>query len=109
MRDITYEIMKEEYEDLVFLKVINPATKREDLGDDNIIREYDTPELVHGKTRVIPFVEKDYPLIFAETTAMQAGMNMIAMCEDLDWEVNPESVNYLMTRLEENMRNKLKN
>lgn len=94
----------ENYPNLAFVKSRIEIKTKEDMKDENLIFEEDTPPLEHGFSVVIPLYEKAYPKIFKMATAMEAGLYAVDLCEKNDWDITPVTVNEIFRNIENNLK-----
>lgn len=94
----------ENYPNLAFVKSRIEIKTKEDMKDENLIFEEDTPPLEHGFSVVIPLYEKAYPKIFKMATAMEAGLYAVDLCEKNDWDITPVTVNEIFRNVEKNLK-----
>ncbi len=94
----------ENYPNLAFVKSRIEIKTKEDMKDENLIFEEDTPPLEHGFSVVIPLYEKAYPKIFKMATAMEAGLYAVDLCEKNDWDITPVTVNEIFQNVEKNLK-----
>ena len=102
----SFEEFYEKYPNLAFVKSRIEITTKEDMKDENLIFEEDTPPLEHGFSVVIPLYEKNYPKIFKMATAMEAGLYAVNLCEKNNWDITPVTVNEIFRNVEKNLKDK---
>lgn len=93
----------EKYPDLAFVKTKFTLTDPSQLQDENFILEEDTPPLEKGFSIIMPMSVEDYPTIFKMSTAMEAGLYAIDICEKQGWEISRERLFEVLGKLEENL------
>lgn len=93
----------EKYPNLAFVKTKIDVKEPEQLTDEVLILDEDTPPLEHGFSIIVPLYEKAYPHVFKEGTAMEVGLYAIDLCEQNDWEMNIGMFRYIFEKLEESL------
>lgn len=91
------------YPNLVFVKTKIPVIEQSQLVDENFIIEEDTPPMEKGFSIVMPFYKDEFPNVFKQATAMEAGLYAIDICEKTGVEISRESIGYILKKVEANI------
>lgn len=99
----SFEEFYSKYPNLAFVKTKIDVKEPDQLIDDVLVLEEDTPPLEHGFSIIMPLYEKAYPHVFKEGTAMEVGLYSIDLCEQNGWEITYGVIKRIFENLEESL------
>lgn len=99
----SFEEFYSKYPNLAFVKTKFTLIDPSELHEENFILEEDTPPLEKGFSIIMPMSVTDYPKLFKQATAMEAGLYAIDICEQQGWEISRAMLYEVLGKVEENL------
>lgn len=101
---MTYEdYMRDYYPKLIFVKSKFRLEKPEDLKKENFIFDEDTKDVPEDAT-VMPLDVCSFPHVLAQSTALEAGIWGMHMCEQEGWAISRENIEVVLAKTEANWK-----